>query len=151
MRPSSSEDEDRSTTGTFSEGPPCSNTDEQGRREEISDGDPGGGGDPDSTGGGVEPPLGEEEPSLAEEQEHLFPLLSSIVSKRRGREENPKQRREEIRDGYRRKMTEIFIACEVSPTRVRHFENCASCVGYLDGQANCLTLKRNVHRDVTVV
>jgi hypothetical protein len=28
MRPFSSEDEDRSTTGTFSKGPLCSNTDE---------------------------------------------------------------------------------------------------------------------------
>jgi hypothetical protein len=49
MRHSSSNDEDRSTTGTFSEGPPCSNTGEQGQREEIFDGDPGGGGDRDNT------------------------------------------------------------------------------------------------------
>jgi hypothetical protein len=64
MIPSSFKDEDRSTTRTFSEGLPCSNTDEQGWHEEISDGDPGDGGDPDSVGGGVEPPLGDEEPSL---------------------------------------------------------------------------------------
>jgi hypothetical protein len=36
---SSSEDKDRSTTGVFSEGPPCSNTGERGRREDTSDGD----------------------------------------------------------------------------------------------------------------
>jgi hypothetical protein len=90
MRPYSSEDEDRSTTRTFSKGPSCSNTDEQGRREEISDEDPSGGGDPDNTGGGVEPPLGDEEPSLEGERERLVSLLSSIVAKRRGREENPK-------------------------------------------------------------
>jgi hypothetical protein len=86
MRPSSSEDEDRSTIKTFSEGPPCSNTGEQGQREEISDGDPGGGGDPESVDGGVESSLGKEEPSLEGEREHLVPLLSSIVAKRRGRE-----------------------------------------------------------------
>jgi hypothetical protein len=79
MRPSSSEDEDRSTTRTFSEGPPCSNTGERGRHKEISDKDPGGGGDPDGADGGVEPPLGEEEPSLEGEQARLVPLLSSIV------------------------------------------------------------------------
>jgi hypothetical protein len=64
MRPSSSEDEDKSTTGTFSKGPPFSNIGEQEWHEEISDGDPGGGGDPDIVGGGVEPLLGEEESSL---------------------------------------------------------------------------------------
>jgi hypothetical protein len=92
LRPSSSEDKDRSTTGTFSEGQPCSNTSEQGRHEEISDGDPGGGGHLDSVGGGVESPLGEEEPFLEGERERLVPLLYSIMAKRRGREENPKQR-----------------------------------------------------------
>jgi hypothetical protein len=94
MRPSSFEDENRSTTGTFSEGPSCSNTDEQWWHEEVSHRDPGGGGDPDSADGGIEPSLGEEEPSLEGEREHLVPLLSSIVAKRRGRKENPKQRRE---------------------------------------------------------
>jgi hypothetical protein len=79
MRPSSSEDEDRSTTRTFSEGPPCSNTGEHGQREEISDGDPSGGGDPDGTNGGVEPPLGEEEPSLEGERARLVPLFYSII------------------------------------------------------------------------
>jgi hypothetical protein len=90
MLPSSSENEDRSTTGIFSERPPCSNTGEQGRHE-ISDGDLGGGGDPDSTDGGVEPPLDDEEPSLEGEQERLVPLLSFIVANRRRREENPKR------------------------------------------------------------
>jgi hypothetical protein len=64
MRPSSSEDEDRSTIGTFSKELPCSNTGEQGRHEEFSNRDSGGSGDPDSIGGGVEPLLNEEEPSL---------------------------------------------------------------------------------------
>jgi hypothetical protein len=32
---------------------PCSNTGEQGQHDETSDGDLGGGGDPDGTGGGV--------------------------------------------------------------------------------------------------
>jgi hypothetical protein len=73
MRPSSSEDEDRSTTGTFSAGLPCSNTGEQGRREEIFDGDPGGGEDPDGADDGVEPPLDNEDPSLEGEREHLVP------------------------------------------------------------------------------
>jgi hypothetical protein len=112
MRPFPSEDEDRSTTGIFSEGPPCSNTDEQGRREEISDGDPGGDGDPDSTGGGVKPPLDDEEPSLEGERERLVPLLSSIVAKRRRREENRKQESKGMQDGYKRKTKEIFLAME---------------------------------------
>jgi hypothetical protein len=90
MRLSSSEDEDRSTTRTFSEGPSYSNTGEQGRHEEISNGDPGGGGDPDSIDSGVEPPLSDVEPSLEGEQERLVLLLFSIVDKRR-REENPKR------------------------------------------------------------
>jgi hypothetical protein len=67
---------------------------------------------------------------------------------------NPKasEKKRELRDGYQRKMNEIFIASEASrgysngcpfdsraPTRVRHFENRASCAGYPDGQENCLT------------
>jgi hypothetical protein len=152
MRPSSSEDEDRSTTGTFSKGSPCSNINEQGRREEISDRDPGGGGDPDSVSGGVEPPLGEEESSLDGERERLVHLLSFIVAKRRGRRENYKQRQGGTRDGYQRKTNVVFIACEASrcysnvrhfgshaPTQVRCFENRASCIDYTDGQANCPT------------
>jgi hypothetical protein len=110
MRPFSSEDEDRSTIGTISKGPPCSNTGEQGQREEISDGGPSGGEDLDGAGEGVEPPLGDEEPSLEGEQEHLVPLLFSIVAKRRRGVENPKQESKGMRDDYQRKMKEIFIA-----------------------------------------
>jgi hypothetical protein len=51
MRSSSFEDEDKSITGVFPEGPLYLNTDEQGRCEEISNGDPGGGGDTDGTDG----------------------------------------------------------------------------------------------------
>jgi hypothetical protein len=108
-RPSSSEEEDRSTTRTFSYGLPCSNIVEQGQREKISDGDPSGGGDPDSAGGGVKPPLGDEEPSLEGERDRLVPLLSSIVAKRR-REENPNRESKGMRDDYQHKMKEIFIA-----------------------------------------
>jgi hypothetical protein len=64
MRSSSSEDGDRSITGAFLEGPPCSNTDEQGWCEEISDRDPGLGGDPDGADGGVLVSLGDGLPSL---------------------------------------------------------------------------------------
>jgi hypothetical protein len=58
-------------------------------------------------------------------------------------------------DGYQRKTKEIFIACEElrgynnehrfgsrTPTRVRRFENRASCAGYLDSQANCPTFQK---------
>jgi hypothetical protein len=54
---------------------------------------------------------------------------------------------------------EIFMANEVSHrynnerrfdsstlTQARHFENRASCVGYPDGQANCSTFQKKVHR-----
>jgi hypothetical protein len=71
---------------------------------------------------------------------------------------------EEMRDGYQRKMKEISIARETSryysnehhfgshiPTQVRQFENHASWAGYLDGQVNCPTFYRNVHRDVIAV
>jgi hypothetical protein len=50
---SSSEDEDRSITRAFPLILPCSNTGEQGLHEEISDGDSGGGGDPNGVGGEV--------------------------------------------------------------------------------------------------
>jgi hypothetical protein len=86
MRSSSSEE--RCTTGILSEGPSCSKTDEQWRREETSDGDPGGDGEPD----GVEALLDDKEPSLEGERGRLVPLLSSIVVKRRMREENPKRK-----------------------------------------------------------
>jgi hypothetical protein len=74
------------------EGLPYSRTGEQWRCEVTPDGDPGGGGDPDGVGGGVEPLLGDKELSFEEEREHLVSLLSSIVAKRRRREENPKQK-----------------------------------------------------------
>jgi hypothetical protein len=47
MRSPSSEDEERSTTGAFSEDPPRSSTGEQGQHEETSDGDFSDDGDPD--------------------------------------------------------------------------------------------------------
>jgi hypothetical protein len=63
-----------------SRGPPCSNTDEQERREEISNRDPCGGGDLDGTDGGVLASLGEELPSIEGELERMVHLLSSIGS-----------------------------------------------------------------------
>jgi hypothetical protein len=69
---------DRSITGAFPEGPPFSNIDKQGWREEISDGDPGGGGDPNDTDEGVLASLGGRLPSTEGERERLVPLLSSI-------------------------------------------------------------------------
>jgi hypothetical protein len=57
---------------------PCSNTGEQGRHEETSDGDLGGGGDPDGAGGGVLASSGRGLPSTEGERSHLMPLLSSI-------------------------------------------------------------------------
>jgi hypothetical protein len=80
MRSSSSEDEDRSITEAFPEGLPYSNTGKQWRREKISDGDPGGGGDPDGASGGVLVSLVDGLPSLEGEHERLVPLLSSIIS-----------------------------------------------------------------------
>jgi hypothetical protein len=72
--------------------------------------------------------------------------------------------KEEIRDSYLRKTKKIFIACEASrgysnghhfgsrvSIRVYCFENRASCAGYPDGQANCHTFQRKVHRDVTAM
>jgi hypothetical protein len=54
-----------------------------------------------------------------------------------------------MRDGYQCKIKEVFIAREASrcysnrhtfdsyaPTQLRRFVNRASCVGYLDGEAN---------------
>jgi hypothetical protein len=79
MRSSSSEDEDRSITGAFPEGLPYSNTGKQWQREKISDGDPGGGGDPDGASRGVLVSLGDGLPSLEGEHERLVSLLSSIV------------------------------------------------------------------------
>jgi hypothetical protein len=53
---------------------PCSNIDGQGRREEISDEDPGGGGDPDGADGGFLASLGEGLPSVEGERERLMHL-----------------------------------------------------------------------------
>jgi hypothetical protein len=90
MRSSSSEDEDRSTTGAFLEGPPYSNTGKQGWREETSEGDPGGGGDPDGADSGVLASLDGGLPFAEGERSRLMPLLSSIVGKQKARERNPK-------------------------------------------------------------
>jgi hypothetical protein len=71
-------------------------TGEQGQREEISDGDPGGGGDLDGAGGGVLASLGEGFPSMERERSHLMPLWSSIdgeqIGKRGGTLEQTKER-----------------------------------------------------------
>jgi hypothetical protein len=56
-------DKARSTTGTGSEGPPCSLGGKQRRRDEVADGDCVSGGHPERDGGGVEALLGEEDPS----------------------------------------------------------------------------------------
>jgi hypothetical protein len=98
MRSSLSEDEGRSTTRVFSEGPPCSNTGEHERREDVSDRDLGGGGDPDDADGGVLVSLGIGLPSTKGEHPRLVPLLSSIVGKQRARERNPKQEETEKRN-----------------------------------------------------
>jgi hypothetical protein len=45
-----SKNEKGSSIGIFPEALPCSNTREQGRRDEATDGDPSGGGDPDGAG-----------------------------------------------------------------------------------------------------
>jgi hypothetical protein len=69
---------DRSSSEPYRRTPPCSNTGEQGRHEEISDGDPAGGRDLDGTGRGVLASLDEGLPSAEGERERLMPLLSSI-------------------------------------------------------------------------
>jgi hypothetical protein len=91
MRLSSSKDEEGFTTGAYLEDPPYSNTSEHGWREETSDGDFRGGGDPEGASGGVLALLGKELPSLDGERARLMPLLSSIVHKPRARKVNPKQ------------------------------------------------------------
>jgi hypothetical protein len=89
MKFSSSEGKERSITGVFSEELPCSKTGEQGWREEVSDGDPGGGGDPDGTSGGVVASLDEGFPSGEGEHSRLMPLWSSIDGEHRAREGKP--------------------------------------------------------------
>jgi hypothetical protein len=80
------------------EGPPCSNTGEQGRCEETSEGDPSGGGDPNDTGGEVLVSLDGGLPSTEGESSHLRPFLSSIIGKQRARERNPKQEVDEEKE-----------------------------------------------------
>jgi hypothetical protein len=87
-----SSSEERSTTGTFSEGLPYSKPGEWRQSEEISNGDPSGGGDPDGADSEVEALLGDEDPSLEGGWGRLVPLLSSIMVKRRRKEKNPKQK-----------------------------------------------------------
>jgi hypothetical protein len=65
-------------TGVAPEALPCSNTDEQRWRDETSDGDPGGGGDPNDTGVGVFASSGRGLPSAKGECSRLTPFLSSI-------------------------------------------------------------------------
>jgi hypothetical protein len=66
------------------------NIGEQGWHDEISDGDPGGGGDPDGAGGIVLTSLGEGLPSREGERSYFMPLWSSIDGEQRAREGNPK-------------------------------------------------------------
>jgi hypothetical protein len=82
---SSPEVKTKSTTGTSSEGPPCSHGGKQRRRDEVTGEDFVGGGDPEWDGGGVEALLGEEHPSSEGEQGCLRFFLSSIDLKRRAR------------------------------------------------------------------
>jgi hypothetical protein len=91
----SSSFDERTTTGILSEGPPYSKIGEQWWRKETSDGDSIGGRDPDGTDSAVKTLLGGGEFSLEGERGRLVPLLSSIVVKRRRREENPKRKLKE--------------------------------------------------------
>jgi hypothetical protein len=70
--------EEGSSIGIFPGVLPCSNTSEHGRRNETTDGDPGGGGDSDGTGGGVSTSLVKGLPTAEGERSRLVPLLSSI-------------------------------------------------------------------------
>jgi hypothetical protein len=89
MKFSSSEDKERPIIGAFPEEPSCSKTGEQGRREEISDGDPGGGGDLDGVDRRVLVSLGEGFPSGDGERSRLMSLWSSIDGEHRAREGEP--------------------------------------------------------------
>jgi hypothetical protein len=82
---SSPEDKARSTTGTGSEGQPCSHRGKQRRHDEVAGGDRVDGGDPERDEGDVEALLGEEDPSSKGEQGRLRFFLSSIDLKRRAR------------------------------------------------------------------
>jgi hypothetical protein len=70
--------EEGSIIGVFPKALPCSNTDEQGRRDETTNGDPGGGGDPDGVGGGVSASSSKGLSSTEGERSLLMHLLSSI-------------------------------------------------------------------------
>jgi hypothetical protein len=70
--------EEGSSIGIFLEALPCSNTSEQGPRDEATDGDPSGGGDPDGAGGGVSMSPSNGLPSMEGERSRLVPLLFSI-------------------------------------------------------------------------
>jgi hypothetical protein len=101
MSPSSSEDEERNTTGACLEESSCSNTSERGQCEETSSGDPSGGDDPKGFDGEVGASLGAGLPSLLGERARLVPLLSSIVHEQKARKVNPKrERKQEMRYGY---------------------------------------------------
>jgi hypothetical protein len=72
-------------------GPPCSRTGEDDLHGDPSSNNTSGGTESGKDGDGVAALLeDDEEPSLEGERECLVPLLSSIVAKRRRREENPK-------------------------------------------------------------
>jgi hypothetical protein len=70
--------EEKPLTGVAPEAPPCSNTEEQWRRDETSDGDPGGGGDPDGTGIGDFASSSRGLPSAEGGRSRLMPFLPSI-------------------------------------------------------------------------
>jgi hypothetical protein len=89
MKFSSSEDKSRSIIRDFPQELPYSKTSEQGRREEIFNRDPGGGGDPDGIGCGVLASLDEGFPSGEGEHSRLMPLWSSIDGEQRAREGEP--------------------------------------------------------------
>jgi hypothetical protein len=76
---SSSKDEESSITGMFLEGPPCSNTGERGWHEVTSDGDPGGGGNPDGAGDGVLASLGDGLPLVEGERGTKEIFIASFV------------------------------------------------------------------------
>jgi hypothetical protein len=78
LREVSTTSEEGPLTGVIPEALPYSNTGEQRRCDETSDGDPGGGGDPDGVGGGVFALSDRGFPSAEGERSCLMPFLSSI-------------------------------------------------------------------------
>jgi hypothetical protein len=70
--------EEGSIIEVFLEALPYSNTGEQGRHEETTDGDPGGGRDPDGANGGISTSSGKGFPSVEGERSSLVPLLTTI-------------------------------------------------------------------------